>query len=340
MLTVTSRVGSMVYANVAFYTRAEYDQLPAFTVPTIVLDTKAEFVYNRDTMNRVHAAYADRATSGVSLVAYPSATLHSNGRFFAIVSKQQSAINTPVTMIIQDNQVIDMDIEIYKHNGYSVLCIPLGLIIPSEKLADAKQLQKHMEAYATTLLDGVQVDSLTIKQFFDKYAQMFTVEAKKFLSEKPDKIEKPKKTEQLDQLFTIKLKGRHSSSPGFALVVDRNTGYVLCKTNKPANFIKDVKNELVFVEERIDVVPHKTEKLRMNYTTQEVTTELMYDRSYNGMVGVYKIAGFMTVRCQNKLKLDMISEYDPAIACYEYYGDEEDLYSIDTPKRAGLHKSS
>lgn len=346
MLNVHTKTGTLVVENVKFYTYGEADSLPIFTKPVLLMDTRINATFDRTTNVRTHGSINEQSNRGFASVDYPEVLLHSTGKYAAIVVKQSSD-GTMATLIVDNNTIVDVDIEVTKvsgkGSGYNVLVIPLGLIVKCEKLADAKYVQKRLEQFTTALLNGDT--DLTRKQFSNKYGNQLAQEARSALAdaEKAIKEQKEQKEQKAadkannSNFFSIKLSGKRGSDSGMSLVVDKTTGYVVCKTDKPDQFVKDVEIEgIVFVEERIDTVPHVLKKLTTRNNVEQET--IMRDDSYHGRIGVYKIGKNMTVRCQNKLELHNIAEYDPNVATYEYHDDAETLYNITEPRSVGLYK--
>ena len=343
MLNVHTKSGTLVVDNVKFYTYDEADSLPIFTKPVLLMDTRINATVDRSTNERKHGSINQQSNRGFASVDYPEVLLHSTGKYAAIVAKQSSD-GTMATLIVYNSIIVDVDIEVTKvsgkGSGYNVLVIPLGLIVKCEKLADAKYVQKRLEQFTTTLLNGDT--DLTRKQFSNKYGTQLAQEARSALADAEKAIKEQKEQKAADKannsnFFSIKLSGKRGSDSGMSLVIDKTTGYVVCKTDKPDQFIKDVEIEgIVFVEERIDTVPHVLKKLTTRNNVEQET--IMRDDSYHGRIGVYKIGKNMTVRCQNKLELHNIAEYDPNVATYEYHDDAETLYNVTEPRSVGLYK--
>lgn len=342
MLNVHTKNGTLVVEDVKFYTYDEADSLPIFTKPVLLMDTRINATFDRSTNERKHGSINQQSNKGFASVDYPKVLLHSSDSYTAIVAKQSSD-GTMATLIVDNNTIVDVDIELTKvsgkGSGYNVLMIPLGLIVKCDKLADAKYVQKRLEQFTTALFNGDT--TLTRKQFSNKYGSQLAQEARSALADAEKAIKEQKEQKAADKannsnFFSIRLYGKRSDS-GMSLVVDKTTGYVVCKTDNPDRFIKDVEAEgIVFVEERIDTIPHVLKKLTTRNGVEEET--VMRDHSYHGRIGVYKIGKNMTVRCQNKLELHNISEYDPNIANYEYHDEAETLYNITEPRSVGLYK--
>ena len=137
------------------------------------------------------------------------------------------------------------------------------------------------------------------------------------------------------RFFYIKLSSRskHSEDKGMSLVVDRETGWVIAKTNKPVPYIKLIAQEGIEYQGEIEgTIPHVREKLDWNTNT----TNVIWDKSFTGVIGVYCIGGIIRARCQNKVDMSFVpirEEKDKdKIVGYSFNFDLHYLYTSATER--------
>lgn len=139
----------------------------------------------------------------------------------------------------------------------------------------------------------------------------------------------------LNRFFYIKLssKSKYSEDKGMSLVVDRETGWVIAKTNKPIPYIKLIAQEGIEYQGEIEgTVPHVREKLDWNTGIANV----IWDRSFTGLIGVYRIGGILRARCQNKVDMSFVPAREEKdkdkIVGYSFNSETHYLYTSATER--------
>lgn len=145
------------------------------------------------------------------------------------------------------------------------------------------------------------------------------------------------------RFFYIKLSSRskYSEDKGMSLVVDRETGWVIAKTNKPIPYIKLIAQEGIEYQGEIkSTVPHVREKLDWNTGNVSV----IWDKSFTGVIGVYRIGGILRARCQNKVDMSFVPAREAKdkdkIVGYSFNFEPHCLYTsaTDRPDYITLYK--
>jgi hypothetical protein len=141
------------------------------------------------------------------------------------------------------------------------------------------------------------------------------------------KAKKDRKASFLSRFLIIKCDGKEQK--GNYYIVDRETGWLVWKLQKPTAFLNQIfEDGFEYLGEREDTLDLRVFKHTSGYQAinlerqllqKEITkeeydaamernTSVLYGSIHTGTVGVYRIGGIITTRCKVKAEIEMVHD--------------------------------
>jgi len=141
------------------------------------------------------------------------------------------------------------------------------------------------------------------------------------------KAKKDRKASFLSRFLIIKCDGKEQK--GNYYIVDRETGWLVWKVQKPTVFLNQVfEDGFEYLGEKQDTLDLRVLRCNSTYhainlerqllqkeitkeeydAAMERNTSVLYGSIHTGTVGVYRIGGIITTRCKVKAEIEMVHD--------------------------------